>query len=224
MNIDTTSYLNSTKTSGTSSTASSSLGKDDFLQILVAQLKTQDPFNSTDPTQMVNQMTQFSMLEQMTNMNTTLTSGLSALNLQTATSASAYIGKTVKATGSTLTVSDGTASSATYTLTSDAASLKAYIYDSDGSIIRTVNVGTASSGDHTFQWDGKDSSGNSVSDGTYTLAFGATDSSGNELSVSTAISGVVSGVSVSSGAVTLSLKDGREVLLSNVQGVSDTDA
>jgi len=223
MYVDTTSYLNSIG-SGTSSSASSSMGKDDFLQILVAQLENQDPFNATDPSEMIGQLTQFSMLEQMTNMNETLTSGLSALNMQTATSSVSYIGKTVMATGYTLSVESGAASSTTYTLDSDVETLKAYIYDEDGSLVRTVNIGAKDSGEYDFQWDGLDDDGETVADGSYSLAIAGTDADGNDVVASTSISGVVSGVSVSSGSVMLTLKDGREVALSNVQSVVDADA
>ena len=46
------------------------MGKDDFMKLLVAQLKHQDPTSPTDMNGMTAQMTQFSMLEQMTNMST----------------------------------------------------------------------------------------------------------------------------------------------------------
>ncbi|MBI4805097.1 MAG: flagellar hook capping protein [Desulfovibrio sp.] len=222
--IDTTSYLNSITASSTTDTVSSSLGKDDFLSILVAQLENQDPFNSTDPAEMIGQLTQFSMLEQMTNMNTTLTSALTALNLQTATSAASYIGKTVMASGYSLSVEDGTASSTTYTLDSDVTTLKAYVYSSDGDLVRTVNIGSKEAGDYTFQWDGLDSDGKVVDDGTYSIAIAGSDADGNEVTASTTVSGVVTGVSVSSGTIMLTLKDGREVSLSNIQSVTDTDA
>ena len=44
------------------------LGKDDFLKLLIAQLKNQDPSNAQDMDSMTQQMTQFSMLEQLTNL------------------------------------------------------------------------------------------------------------------------------------------------------------
>lgn len=52
---------------------SSDLGKDEFLQLLVCQLQNQDPLNPQDDTQFISQLAQFSSLEQMTNMNSTLT-------------------------------------------------------------------------------------------------------------------------------------------------------
>ena len=48
--------------------SASFMGKEDFLKLLIAQLKNQDPSNAQDMESMTQQMTQFSMLEQLTNM------------------------------------------------------------------------------------------------------------------------------------------------------------
>ena len=50
----------------------SKLGKDDFLQILVAQAKYQDPMTPTDNTAYISQLATFSTLEQMQNMAASL--------------------------------------------------------------------------------------------------------------------------------------------------------
>ncbi len=46
------------------------LGKDDFLKLLVGQLRNQDPMNPSSDTDFIGQMAQFSQLEQTTNMAT----------------------------------------------------------------------------------------------------------------------------------------------------------
>lgn len=51
---------------------SDKLGKEEFLQLLVCQLQNQDPLNPQNDTEFVSQLAQFSSLEQMTNMNATL--------------------------------------------------------------------------------------------------------------------------------------------------------
>jgi flagellar basal-body rod modification protein FlgD len=81
-------------TTGTTATANSTtttttkvndLGKDDFLKLLVAQLKSQDPLNPMEDKEFISQMAQFTSLEQMKNMNM-------AVQITQATS---YIGKQV---------------------------------------------------------------------------------------------------------------------------------
>jgi len=72
--------------------SASFMGKEDFLKLLVAQLKNQDPSNAQDMESMTQQMTQFSMLEQLTNMNETS----EAANVSLArTHAVELLGKTV---------------------------------------------------------------------------------------------------------------------------------
>lgn len=72
---------------------SQSLGKDDFLKLLITQLTNQDPTNPMEDTQFIAQMAQFSSLEQMTNMNEQFTKMTQMLNSSEAVST---IGKTVE--------------------------------------------------------------------------------------------------------------------------------
>lgn len=86
-----------TKTTGTSteptpSSGSPALGKDDFLALLVTQLRYQDPLSPMDNAQFIQQMTGFSTLEQLTNLRQVAESMASAQSLGQATS---LIGRTV---------------------------------------------------------------------------------------------------------------------------------
>lgn len=65
----------STPTANTQAQNSSAgiLGKDDFLKLFVAQMQNQDPSSSQDPTQSMQQMAQFSQVEQLTNLVTAQT-------------------------------------------------------------------------------------------------------------------------------------------------------
>ncbi|MCE0739122.1 flagellar hook assembly protein FlgD [Bacillus inaquosorum] len=57
----------------TVTTSNSSLGKDEFLKILMTQVQNQDPLNPVDDKEFISQMATFSSLEQMMNMNKTMT-------------------------------------------------------------------------------------------------------------------------------------------------------
>jgi flagellar basal-body rod modification protein FlgD len=103
---DIASVTNSTNsTNSTSSTSSTSaIGKDAFFKMLIAQLKYQDPLNPQDGSAFASQLAQFSSLEQLTNLNTAMTSqNLNYTNLLNAQSVN-LIGKEV--TASTVDASD----------------------------------------------------------------------------------------------------------------------
>ena len=73
-------------------TASQELGKDDFLKLLLTQLSNQDPTSPMENTEFIAQMTQFSSLEQMTNMSTEFAKLANMLNSNEAVS---LLGKNV---------------------------------------------------------------------------------------------------------------------------------
>ncbi|WP_353892094.1 flagellar hook capping FlgD N-terminal domain-containing protein [Proteinivorax hydrogeniformans] len=94
INTDTTAQAQAVKNE-----FNTTLDKDDFLKILVAQLKHQDPLAPQDDNEFINQMTQFSSLEQVMNIGgkmekmlemATQSSGLSGTN------AFALVGKNVE--------------------------------------------------------------------------------------------------------------------------------
>ncbi|MBR0686804.1 flagellar hook assembly protein FlgD [Bradyrhizobium manausense] len=96
---DTTSTNSSSSTSSTSSTSSSGgVDYNTFLQLLIAEMKNQDPTNPTDTSQYMSQFAQLSTVEQAMQTNTKLDSLLSSQSLS---QADGLIGKTVSFTDST---------------------------------------------------------------------------------------------------------------------------
>jgi len=212
----------SSSTSTISTTHSTTLDQSDFITILLAQLQYQDPNNPMDDKEMAAQLVQYSSLQMLTNINDNLKTVVSNSNTDTVTSGVNYIGKSIKSTGYNLTVNSGTVSTLYYSLGESVTDATANIYDSDGDILRSVSLGSKSSGDYTFVWDGKDTNGNVCKDGTYGVIIKANNAAGESVVVQSQISGVVTGVKNSSGTIYLELKDGRTVELGNVTEVVNT--
>ncbi|MBM7571825.1 flagellar hook assembly protein FlgD [Aquibacillus albus] len=89
--IDSSFYLNN-QPRGTTNT---NLGKEEFLKILMAQLKNQDPLNPMEDKEFISQMTNFSSLEQMMNMSKSMDSLASHLSIPPVVQYSSFIDKEV---------------------------------------------------------------------------------------------------------------------------------
>ena len=211
-----------TSTDATTTTHKTSLDQADFMTILLAQLKYQDPNSPMDDKEMASQLVQYSSLEQLTKINegiTKLGADNTATDLQTGSN---YIGKSIKSTGYNLTVKDTTVSTLYYSLGESVSGVTANIYDADGNIVRSESLGSKGKGEFTYVWDGKDTDGNKVTDGTYGVILKADNAAGENVLVQSQISGVVTGVKTSGGKTYLTLGDGRTVDMSNVTEVVAT--
>ena len=96
-----------------------SLGKQDFLKLLMAQLQNQDPMKPMDDTQMIAQMAQFSALEASQQLNSTMQT---SNNMQTVLQAGALIGKYIQANQSDGTRTTGAVTSVGLTTTNGVTS------------------------------------------------------------------------------------------------------
>jgi flagellar basal-body rod modification protein FlgD len=164
-----------------------------FLALLTAQLKNQDPLNPLDNAQMTSQMAQISTVDGIERLNATLQSMLSGSSDSQTMQAAALVGRNVLVPGSTLTLAGGKAV-AGFELAGPADNATATIKDANGLVIRTVNLGSFEAGVRGFAWDGKTDSGAQAADGVYTVSFAAKQGK-NDVSVTALSVGTVSGVS-----------------------------
>ena len=183
-----------TATSTAKTTASQELGKDAFLKLLVTQLQHQDPLNPMESVEFTGQLAQFSSLEQLTSLNDSFSGISAALMAQNNYQAINLVGKDVKALGDTLSLIDGSSTKGLYSLEEAAATVQVHIYDEDGTLVRTLDMGTQDAGDHDLVWDGLDQRGRTLADGEYTYEVSAQDSEGSAITVAQQISGRVTGV------------------------------
>lgn len=213
-----------------SSTSSSELGKEQFLQLLVTQLQNQDPLNPMEDQEFIAQMAQFSSLEQLMNLNTSMQGLTDATNNQQMFNATNYIGKYVTAVGNligkTSTVAeDGTVSSEItplyYSFNGPTASGTITVRDSQNNVVYVENLEAQSSGTvFKFQWDGKNNAGESVADGTFTVSVTGLDSDGEAVLCTPMVADKVTDILRDGSTIYLRLQGGQSMTLADVELVS----
>ena len=211
------------KATQTTSTAKNDImGKDDFLRLLVAQLQSQDPMNPMESADFTAQLAQFSSLEQLQNINTSLGGIGTSQSVLTNSQAVGFIGKTITAIGDTIDVTDGQSQNLQFSLSKDAVGSYLRIYDQQGNYIRQIEAGALASGQNSIAWDGTDYLGAQVPDGSYSFEVEAIDELGNTVSSTQYMTGVVTGVHFQNGLAYLQC-DNREIAMGNVVNVLTTE-
>jgi len=155
-----------------------SLGQADFLSLMTAQLKNQDPFSPVDNTQMVAQMAQMSSVAGISEMNTTLKAMSDKLGGTTSADALSYVGKTVLTEGDTAYGRTSGGIAGAVELDGAASHVFVQISDAEGRTLKSMDLGAQSQGTVKYDWNGVDSDGNEAGTGPFTVAVTATDSSG----------------------------------------------
>lgn len=176
-----------------------------FLKLLVTQLKNQDPLDPMDATEFTSQLVQFASVEQQIYTNANMEK---LLNLQETSQISTmvnFIGNAAEATSSAAPLQDGHMEFA-YTIDQNAKSVQISIQNDKGITVFFAD-GDAEIGKHAFTWDGASANGNLNPDGAYNIVVTAKDASDKLLNVAQTVTGTITGAGVDDGKVTLFMDD-----------------
>ncbi|MDZ7772883.1 MAG: flagellar hook capping FlgD N-terminal domain-containing protein [Balneolaceae bacterium] len=202
-------------------TGKASLGKNDFLQLLVAQMKNQDPINPMDGTQFASQLAQFNSVEQLINLNEGMNMmARSQQNMNTGlsnTMASTLAGKSIRALSDQVALSPTGDTDIQFELNNVATSAQLTIKDAAGNVVRSEELGNLGSGDHTWTWDGRSDAGSRVPEGNYSVNIEASNGDA-EVDVLTFMEGIAEKVSYTGEGVRL-LVNGVYLPLGDVETV-----
>ena len=164
-----------TTTIKSTSKDASEMTSGDFIKLMTAQMKNQDPFEPQDNSQMVAQMAQFSSLSNQAEMSSTLKAIATKLGAGTTSDALAYVGKTVLTEGNTAYPREAGGFAGAVELDGAATAVNLTIANANGEVLRTVNLGAHAAGSVSFDWDGTDNSGAPVTGGPFTITANAKD-------------------------------------------------
>ena len=156
------------------------LGKNEFLELLVAQLNNQNPLEPQENGEFIAQLAQFSQVEGIEKLNTSMGSLLSGYQSSQALQASSLVGRKVIVPTEKAVVDTSETFKGSLVLPVTSSNVYVNVYDSAGKAVSRVNLGQQAAGNVSFMWDGKDSSGNLLPPGTYKFEAQATYADGTK--------------------------------------------
>ena len=200
----------------------SSLGKDDFFKLMMAQLKNQSPLDPTDSSKYAAELAQFRSLEQLQNMNDSLTQNINANYMLTQsvnnTLTAALIGKSAKLNSSQIKYDGQSEADFTYKLPSQANTVTVKILDQNGKVVKSYENVPMTAGEHKLSWDFTDNEGNKVSNGDYTFKVEASDMTGKDMTVNSFGYGTIDAVRFTQNGTMLVI-NGVEYNLSDISEI-----
>ncbi|WP_192981830.1 flagellar hook assembly protein FlgD [Pseudomonas sp. EggHat1] len=195
---------------------SNDLGKNEFLNLLVAQLNNQNPLEPQGNGEFIAQLAQFSQVEGIEKLNTSMGSMLSSFQSSQALQASSLVGRKVIVPSEKAVVDTSESFKASTVLPVSSSNVYVNVYDNSGALVTRVNLGEQEAGNVSFIWDGKDSDGNVAPPGTYKFEAQATYGSETK-GLYTMLPANVDSVTLGGGELMLNLAGLGSVPLSQVQ-------
>jgi len=186
--------------------------KEDFLNLLVIQLKNQNPLDPMDPEDFAAQLAQFSSLEQLIGINTALKDSQNSDILLTQSInnslTAALIGKGVKIVGDKVQHISGETEEIEFDLAEDAINVNVEIKDINGLLVKRISESDLNRGTNSVVWDGKNASGTTVSSGEYVIKVIAKNKLGGDVESVNYVNGKVTGVRFDENGTSLIVNGG----------------
>ncbi len=188
-----------------------------FLNLLVTQMKNQDPLNPMDNAQVTSQLAQLSTVTGINQLNaavaTLSTNMIAGQNLQAAN----MIGHGVIAPGSAISLSSGK-SIYGIDLVQGADKVDVTIKNAAGATVKTISLGSTASGLNQLTWDGSTDAGGVAADGQYTFSVAAT-SAGKAVDATALSFGLVSSVTSNAQGVKLSVANIGDINMADIRKI-----
>ncbi|HTR01506.1 MAG TPA: flagellar hook capping FlgD N-terminal domain-containing protein, partial [Candidatus Acidoferrum sp.] len=149
------------------------LGADDFMKLLVTQMNNQDPSNPQDNTAFLAQLAQFTMVNGVNKLGTSMDSMTATMTNSQAMQAANLVGHDVLSSSNIALLESGKPVIGQVTVPSGTTGLNIQVRDAAGSLVKTIPSTDFTPGDQAFYWDGTDENGNTQSPGDYSVSVTA---------------------------------------------------
>lgn len=200
----------------------SELGQEDFLQLIVAQVQNQDPFEPTDNGAFIADLASFSSLDSINNLSDSFQTFSTSFNNSQLLNAASLIGQTVTTQGSQFLLEAGQAAEAFVDANGQVGSATVQISDAIGQVVGSINVPLVNPGLNSFSFDGLDENGQPLPAGNYFLSASVADGD-EDINLSTEVNTRIESVNLGgpgSSSIELGLATGNTALLDSVTRIS----
>ncbi len=199
--------------------SSSDMGQEDFLELMLAQMKNQDPTKPLDPNEFMSQLAEFSTVNGIQELQQSFDSLAAVMSTDQTLKAASMIGHAVMTPGDTSVLEEGGNIVGQALLNGSTADLNIKIYDSQGSLVRTIPMGNNVPGAVPFRWDGFTEDGSPAEPGNYRIVA-EVEVDGSIQEAATEVRGKVDSVSLSPyGSILLNLDNGTSMPLEAIQTI-----
>jgi len=200
---------------GTSAVSSLTGNFNNFLTMLMTQLKSQDPTQPLDSTQFISELVQFSSVEQQIATNNNLTQLIQLTQASQIEQSSSMLGKHATVNSAELSLQNGSSQINFTTKTSETVAIA--VYNAGGTQLQTGTFKT-NAGVNVWQWNGKAANGVTLPDGAYKVTVNSIGSNGSTSAIPFTVTGTVTSVQSQNGSVQLQM-GGLTVPFNSVQSV-----
>ena len=188
-----------------------------FMTLLVAQMRNQDPLNPMDNNQMTSQIAMLNMVSGIDNLNKTLNNMSTSQQLGDSLKATDLIGHNVLVPSSKVVLNNGNADFSV-DLASDAQNVNVMLLDKYGVLVKSFDIGSQTAGIHNLNWNGLSDNGTQLVDGSYSIKVDA-QKNGQSVDATSLSADTVNNLGLSGGLATLQLSKLGNVGLSDIRAV-----
>jgi flagellar basal-body rod modification protein FlgD len=189
----------------------------DFMELLVAQIRNQDPLSPLDNAEFTSQITQFTMLEELETMNAKLDENLVMGQSINNTAMLGLVGRRVTVEGNRTEVAGGAAGE-NMIAAAGPGTARIEVTDDTGHVVATY-LREVEAGLNDVTWDGRLADGTTAADGAYTITVTVADASAAEVPFTTLMTGAVQGLRYENNMAVV-MVGGLEFLVSEIYKVS----
>jgi flagellar basal-body rod modification protein FlgD len=195
------------------------LGIDEFLTLMTAQLKNQDPMKPLEGTEFISQLATFGTVSGVQEMSTSMEALAASLRSTQTLNGSSMVGRDILAAADSITHTQGGTVSGELDVPAGVTSVQVRITDSSGAVVREM-VLPNTAGTQTFTWDGLRDNGTAAESDTYDIEAIASIG-GASGSLGLMLAGRVSSVSIDASGTNLTLNTAAlgPVAMANVRRV-----